>query len=88
MPGVAHTFGSAIYKEIHLSLDHIQNCAARAADEVRGVLAHEMVHCFQYTGVGVPFPGGLGEGIAGARTSSFILLPPAFCSQPPCTCTC
>lgn len=67
MPGVAHTFGSALFKEIHFSLDHVRNTGpARAAAEVRGVLAHEAVHCFQHTGAGVPCPGGLGEGIAGA----------------------
>ena len=66
MPGVAYTFGSEIYKEIHFSLEHIHNSAPRARDEIRGVLTHEMVHCFQYTGVGKAFPGGLGEGIAGA----------------------
>ena len=66
MPGVAHTFGSDAAMEIHFSLDHIKNSAARAQDEIRGVLVHEVVHCFQFTGVGVAFPGGLGEGIAGA----------------------
>ncbi|PSS29643.1 hypothetical protein PHLCEN_2v2791 [Hermanssonia centrifuga] len=64
MPGVAHTFGSEIYKEIHFSLDHIQNSASRAKDEIMGVLTHEVVHCFQHTGKDKPFPGGLGEGIA------------------------
>lgn len=65
MEGVAYTFGSEIYKEIHFSLDHIKNSEARAKDEILGVLTHEMVHCFQFTGKGVAFPGGLGEGIAG-----------------------
>ncbi len=70
MPGVAHTFGSDIYKEIHFSLDHIKNSEARAKDEILGVLTHEMVHCFQFTGVDTPFPGGLGEGIAGACSNA------------------
>jgi hypothetical protein len=64
MPGVAHAFGSKTHKEIHLSLDHIVNCKHRAADEIRGVVTHEMVHCFQYDGNGKA-PGGLIEGIAG-----------------------
>ena len=68
MPGVAHTFGSDIYKEIHFSLDHIRNSAPRARDEILGVLTHEVVHCFQFTGQGAPCPGGLGEGIAGAHS--------------------
>ena len=66
MEGVAYTFGSEIYKEIHFSLDYIAGAKARATDEIKGVLTHEMVHCFQHTGKGVAFPGGLGEGIAGA----------------------
>lgn len=66
MPGVAHTFGSELFKEIHFSLDHIRNSAPRARDEILGVLTHEVVHCFQHTGKDVAFPGGLGEGVAGA----------------------
>ena len=65
MDGVAHTFGSATHKEIHLSLDHVRNSRARVRDEVLGVLVHEMVHCFQYNGRGAA-PGGLIEGVAGA----------------------
>ena len=68
MPGVAHTFGSPTHKEIHFSLDHIRNSAARARDEILGVLTHEVVHCFQFTGKGKAFPGGLGEGIAGKHS--------------------
>ncbi|KAI0803195.1 plant basic secretory protein [Irpex lacteus] len=66
MDGVAHTFGSDIYKEIHFSLDHIRNSHARAKDEIRGVIVHEMVHCFQYDGskTGGRCPGGLVEGVA------------------------
>ncbi|KAI0784924.1 plant basic secretory protein [Abortiporus biennis] len=63
MPGVAHTFGSDNYKEIHFSLDWIKQCEARAPHEINGVLVHEMVHCFQYNGKGKA-PGGLIEGIA------------------------
>lgn len=67
MDGVAHTFGSDIYKEIHFSLDHIRNSHARAKDEILGVIVHEMVHCFQYDGskTGGRCPGGLVEGVAG-----------------------
>lgn len=64
MPGVAHTFGSPTHKEIHFSLDHIRNSESRARDEILGVLTHEMVHCYQYNGLG-KCPGGLIEGIAG-----------------------
>ncbi|KAI8990579.1 plant basic secretory protein [Trametes punicea] len=63
MPGVAHTFGSTTHKEIHFSLDHIRNSQSRARDEILGVLTHEMVHCYQYNGLG-KCPGGLIEGIA------------------------
>ncbi|OCH95691.1 plant basic secretory protein [Obba rivulosa] len=63
MPGVAHTSGSQTHKEIVFAVSHILNSAARAADEVRGVLVHEMVHCFQYNALGT-CPGGLIEGIA------------------------
>ena len=66
MPGVAHTLGSDIFKEIHFSLDHIVNSAPRARDEILGVLTHEVVHCFQFTGKGASCPGGLTEGVAGA----------------------
>lgn len=70
MPGVAHTFGSELFKEIHFSLDHIKNCAPRARDEINGVLTHEAVHCFQYTGKEKHYPTGLGEGIAGVPNTS------------------
>jgi Peptidase of plants and bacteria len=65
MDGVAYTTGSEHAKEIHFSCQHIVNCADRCADEIRGVLVHEVVHCFQYNGQGT-CPGGLIEGIAGA----------------------
>ena len=65
MDGVAYTTGSHTAKEIHFACQHIVNCADRCADEIRGVLVHEVVHCYQYNGEGV-CPGGLIEGIAGA----------------------
>jgi len=63
MPGVAHTTGAEVYKEIHFNLDHIVNSSSRAKDEIMGVLVHEMVHCYQYNGQGKA-PGGLTEGVA------------------------
>lgn len=72
MDGVAYTKGSDLdddHKEIHFSTRHILNSKARAADEIRGVVTHEMVHCFQYNAKGT-CPGGLIEGIAGASTDS------------------
>ncbi|GLB43510.1 putative peptidase of plants and bacteria [Lyophyllum shimeji] len=64
MPGVAHATGSAHAKEIHFSLDYIaKQSAERARNEIRGVLTHETVHCFQYDAQGT-CQGGLIEGIA------------------------
>jgi len=63
MDGVAYTTGSQTSKEIHFACQHIVNCAERCADEIRGVLVHEVVHCYQYNGQGA-CPGGLIEGIA------------------------
>ncbi|KLO11342.1 plant basic secretory protein [Schizopora paradoxa] len=66
MGGVAHSNGSSLdddHKEIHLSTSHISNNKQRAKDEIRGVIFHEMVHCYQYNGKG-KCPGGLIEGIA------------------------
>ncbi|KAI0319032.1 hypothetical protein OF83DRAFT_866891 [Amylostereum chailletii] len=63
MDGVAHCTGTHTAKEIHLSLQHVLNSSARAADEIRGVLTHETVHCFQHNANGT-CPGGLIEGIA------------------------
>lgn len=73
MPGVAYTTGSYTHKEIHFALSHIENSATRARDEIRGVLTHEMVHCFQYNAKGT-CPGGLIEGIAGTPNSPSPLL--------------
>ena len=68
MPGVAYTTGSDLdgdHKEIHFSLDYIHSSVSndRKAHEIMGVLAHEMVHCYQYNAKGT-CPGGLIEGIA------------------------
>ncbi|KAJ7103028.1 hypothetical protein B0H15DRAFT_810656 [Mycena belliarum] len=63
MDGVAYTSGSHTEKEIHLSLDHIVNSAARARAEILGVLVHEVVHCYQHNAKGTA-PGGLIEGVA------------------------
>ncbi|KZT08554.1 plant basic secretory protein [Laetiporus sulphureus 93-53] len=63
MPGVAYSTGSHTHKEIHLSAGHVQNNATRVRDEIRGVLTHEMVHCYQYNAKGT-CPSGLIEGIA------------------------
>ena len=67
MPGVAYTTGSDLdndHKEIHCSLGYIANISQdRIADEIAGVVAHELVHCFQHNGLG-SCPGGLIEGVA------------------------
>ena len=65
--GVAYTTGMSLdndHKEIHLSTDYIASIAPeRIADEITGVVVHEMVHCWQHNGRGT-CPGGLIEGIA------------------------
>ncbi|KAL2049620.1 hypothetical protein ABVK25_010080 [Lepraria finkii] len=67
MGGVAYTTGSDIdddHKEIHFSLDYINSIKPeRQKEELQGVLVHEMVHCWQWNGIGTA-PGGLIEGIA------------------------
>lgn len=67
MGGVAYTRGSSLdddHKQIHISLDYIAGIAcARQEDEIRGVLVHEMVHCWQWNADST-CPGGLIEGIA------------------------
>jgi len=67
MDGVAYTTGTELdsdHKEIHFSLEYIQNAATgRKKHEIMGVLTHEMVHCYQYNAFGT-CPGGLIEGIA------------------------
>ncbi|PLB43584.1 BSP-domain-containing protein [Aspergillus steynii IBT 23096] len=71
--GVAYTTGTELdndHKEIHLSLSYIHT-STRKADptaELRGVLTHELVHCYQHTAPAGSTnrhpPGGLIEGIA------------------------
>ena len=63
LDGVAYTTGTRTHKEIHLSLDYVLKTRDRAADEITGVLVHEVVHCFQHTARGT-CSGGLIEGIA------------------------
>ena len=70
MGGVAYTTGTEIdddHKEIHFSLEYINGIPSRTPSgethEIQGVLVHEMVHCWQWTGQGSA-PVGLTEGIA------------------------
>ncbi|KAJ9149022.1 PBSP domain-containing protein [Pleurostoma richardsiae] len=69
MGGVAYTTGSELdgdHKEIHFSLAYIAGIAGadqRVADEIAGVLTHELVHCYQWDAKGT-CPGGLIEGVA------------------------
>jgi hypothetical protein len=67
MPGVAYTTGLDIdddHKEIHFSTEYIKGIPKeRLKEEMLGVITHEMVHCWQWTGRG-KCPGGLIEGIA------------------------
>ncbi|CAG7848859.1 SubName: Full=Related to pathogenesis-related protein NtPRp27 {ECO:0000313/EMBL:CCA74993.1} [Serendipita indica DSM 11827] len=66
MDGIAYTTGSRLdndHKEIHFSLRHIAAIdVERIGDDIKGVLQHELVHCFQCSGHGCP--GGLIEGMA------------------------
>ncbi|KAG6843386.1 hypothetical protein H0H87_005146 [Tephrocybe sp. NHM501043] len=80
MPGVAHTTGNTHHKEIHYSLEYIHDTRARARDEIRGVLTHEAVHCFQYNAEGM-CNGGLIEGIADYVRHCASLSPPHW-TQP------
>ncbi|KAI1470220.1 BSP-domain-containing protein [Daldinia caldariorum] len=71
MDGVAYTTGVDLdpehHKEIHFSLRYISSVAppssSRQSAEIRGVLLHELVHCYQWNGRGRA-PGGLIEGVA------------------------
>lgn len=68
MEGVAYTTGTELdddHKEIHFSVEYINSPTSdgRKADEILGVLTHEMVHCYQHNGRGT-CPSGLIEGIA------------------------
>ncbi|RAO66078.1 uncharacterized protein BHQ10_002090 [Talaromyces amestolkiae] len=72
--GVAYTNGTDLdddHKEIHFSLsyiNHVCNNDTQPLSELKGVLTHELVHCYQHTAPAegeVPRPpGGLIEGIA------------------------
>jgi hypothetical protein len=65
--GVAYTSGTELdddHKEICFSTDYIEGVDHhRRAEEIRGVLIHEMVHCWQWAARGT-CPGGFIEGIA------------------------
>ncbi|THV01455.1 plant basic secretory protein [Dendrothele bispora CBS 962.96] len=89
-PGVAHTFGTPSnpfeFKEIHFSLNHILNTHnnfkgsiedkdKRTLEEIKGVLTHELVHCYQWNAKG-SCPGGLIEGIADFIRLKASLAPP------------
>ena len=72
MDGLADTIGSDTDnndKKIHFSLDYIDRVSKRPKQpgqpsaEIQGVLVHEMVHCWQWNGLGTA-PIGLTEGIA------------------------
>ncbi|KAI9890940.1 MAG: hypothetical protein M1814_003441 [Vezdaea aestivalis] len=67
MNGVAYTVGTELdddHKEIHFSTNYIEGIASdRKMEEIKGVVTHEMVHCYQFNGYGTA-PGGLIEGIA------------------------
>ncbi|KAI1410825.1 BSP-domain-containing protein [Hypoxylon sp. FL1857] len=67
MDGVAYTTGTdldADHKEIHFSLRYIAGIASsRRTAEITGVIVHELVHCYQWNGLGAA-PGGLIEGVA------------------------
>ncbi|KAJ7597314.1 hypothetical protein C8J56DRAFT_919735 [Mycena floridula] len=82
MPGVAYCFGSESKKEIHFSLDHINNSKDRAKDEIMGVLVHEVVHCYQYNGNGTA-PSGLIEGVADYVRMLADLSPPHWANSFP-----
>lgn len=67
MGGVAYTTSMDLdddHKEIHFNIDYINGIdKSRKADEILGVLVHEMVHCYQHNAFGT-CPMGLIEGIA------------------------
>ncbi|KAG6856017.1 hypothetical protein H0H87_008334 [Tephrocybe sp. NHM501043] len=82
IPGaVAHTTGNTHHKEIHYSLEYIYHTRARATDEIRGVLTHEAVHCFQHDAAG-SCNAGLIEGVADYVRHRAGLAPPHW-PQPP-----
>lgn len=70
--GVAYTTGLELddqHKEIHFSLPYIHHVSKSSKDgaaiskELKGVICHELVHCWQHNARGTA-PGGLIEGIA------------------------
>ena len=82
MGGVAYTTGSDLdgdHKEIHFSLSYVAGIAPatpeRQAQEITGVVVHELVHCFQHNGRGSG-PGGLIEGVADFVRLQCDLAPP------------
>ena len=82
MDGVANTSGSDLgddHKEIRFSLDYIASIRPdtpkRQRDEIIGVLVHEMVHVWQWNGLGTA-PSGLIEGIADFVRLRATLAPP------------
>lgn len=79
MGGIAYTTGSELdddHKEIHFSTDYIGALPAeKVKHEILGVVRHEMVHCWQYNGLGA-CPGGLIEGIADYIRLKDSLAPP------------
>ncbi|KHN94225.1 PBSP domain protein [Metarhizium album ARSEF 1941] len=85
MPGVAYATGIELdgdHKEIHLSLDHVLNTSRdRTAQEITGVITHELVHCLQWNGFGT-CPSGLIEGIADWVRLNCDLAPPHWKKEP------
>lgn len=85
MDGVAYTTSKDIdsdHKEIHLSTTYIEGIAAkRKRDELLGVITHEMVHCWQWNGLGTA-PGGLIEGIADWVRLTAGFAPPHWTRKP------
>uniref|UniRef100_A0A0K3CBH1 BY PROTMAP: gi/342321017/gb/EGU12955.1/ Proteophosphoglycan ppg4 [Rhodotorula glutinis ATCC 204091] n=2 Tax=Rhodotorula toruloides TaxID=5286 RepID=A0A0K3CBH1_RHOTO len=89
--GVAYTCGSKLdeeHKEVHLSLSYLADVqknaksdSNRVANEVMGVLVHELVHAFQFNGKGT-VPGGVIEGIADWLRGEAGLAPPHWRERP------
>ncbi|BGO90939.1 hypothetical protein NBRC10512_002307 [Rhodotorula toruloides] len=89
--GVAYTCGSKLdeeHKEVHLSLSYLADVQKnakgdgdRVANEVMGVLVHELVHAFQFNGKGT-VPGGVIEGIADWLRGEAGLAPPHWRERP------
>ena len=64
----------AEHKEIQMSTTYLYNFALRGqvTDEIRGLLVHEMTHCYQFNGRG-SCSRGLVTGIAGEFMCALIL---------------